>query len=202
MFIEVMVKWGECGVPFIPILQWSFVLFSLRFCFFLSVFFPAWEYWRLWWKVTSEVSQLAPSIKTSCSATKSCQIPPPHCLPQNPVSVCLSLSLSHPSSLVSNSDVYPADAVGAQGTWATFRCICTSLQKQNGHGVMLSVPLIDELINVARRWVTAICSNHVLPSLWQVLMGTWPRSWADKRLLFPLENIITFFCQQAEEIHG
>lgn len=118
------------------------------------------------------------------------------------LSVCLSLSLSHLSSLLSNSDVYPADRVGTWGTWTTFRCICSGLQKQNGRGVMLSMPLIDELINVARRWVTAICSSDVPPSLWQVLMGTWPRSWADKRLLFPLENIITFFYQQAEGIHG
>lgn len=166
----------------------------------LLFFSSAWEHWRLRWKVTSEVSQLVPSIKTSCSATKSCQVPPPCCLPQNPVSVCLPLSPSHPSSLPRNSDAYPADRVGGQGTRASFRYIYLSTTSSMATGWCCQCHLSICLSVLPEGELSPSAVEMSLQSLWQVPVGIWPSSWADERFLFALENVITFFYQQAEGI--
>lgn len=89
MFIDIILKRLKHGVPFIPMLQWLFAPFSLSFCFFplreSTGAYDGRSPVRLvnWFQVLRLPALLWRAAKSS----------PPSCLPQNPVSVCLPLSL-------------------------------------------------------------------------------------------------------------
>lgn len=188
--------------PFHPYAAVAVCTFFSRLLFLsLLCFSPVWEHWRLRWKVTSEVRPLASTIKASCSAAKSCQVPPPRCLPQTPGSVCLSLSFS--SLLMTKKFIFLPCRQSLQMPSDTFAWAPKAACSQGD--------VRDVAYRCAYQWCLSMLPEGrlspsavemALQSLWCLLMGIWPSSWADKSLLFPLEKVIEFFSLQAQGIRA